>query len=57
MPYRDPETLRAVLKVIDEFEYDHSERQFQGDCCQQPAQAFSFFPSLQALPTFSPTRQ
>ena len=57
MPYRDPETLRAVLKVIDEFEYDHSERRFQGDCCQQPAQAFSFFPSLQALPTFSPTRQ
>ena len=26
MPYRDPETLRAFLKVIDEFEYDHSER-------------------------------
>lgn len=26
LPYRDPETLRAFLKVIDDFEYDHSER-------------------------------
>jgi type I restriction enzyme M protein len=26
LPYRDPETLRAFLKTIDEFEYDHSER-------------------------------
>lgn len=26
LPYRDPETLRAFLKIIDEFEYDHSER-------------------------------
>jgi len=26
LPYRDPETLRAFLKVIDEFNYDHSER-------------------------------
>ena len=26
LPYRDPETLRAFLKLIDEFEYDHSER-------------------------------
>lgn len=26
LPYRDPETLRAFLKVIDEFEYDHSEK-------------------------------
>ncbi|SLM49420.1 N-6 DNA methylase [Nitrospira japonica] len=26
LPYRDPETLKAFLKVIDEFEYDHSER-------------------------------
>ena len=26
MPYRDPETLRAFLKIIDEFSYDHSER-------------------------------
>ena len=26
MPYRDPETLRAFLKVIDTFTYDHSER-------------------------------
>ena len=26
LPYRDPETLRAFLKVIDEFTYDHSER-------------------------------
>ncbi|MCX5819619.1 MAG: N-6 DNA methylase, partial [Deltaproteobacteria bacterium] len=25
LPYRDPETLRAFLKVIDEFNYDHSE--------------------------------
>ena len=24
--YRDPETLRAFLKIIDEFNYDHSER-------------------------------
>lgn len=26
LPYRDPETLKMFLKVIDEFEYDHSER-------------------------------
>lgn len=26
LPYRDPETLRAFLKIIDEFDYDHSER-------------------------------
>ena len=26
LPYRDPETLRAFLKQIDEFTYDHSER-------------------------------
>ncbi len=26
LPYRDPETLKNFLKVIDEFEYDHSER-------------------------------
>ena len=26
LPYNDPETLRAFLKVIDEFTYDHSER-------------------------------
>jgi type I restriction enzyme M protein len=26
LPYRDPETLRAFLKVIDEFNYDHSEK-------------------------------
>jgi type I restriction enzyme M protein len=26
LPYRDPETLRAFLKVIDDFSYDHSER-------------------------------
>jgi len=26
LPYRDLETLRAFLKVIDEFTYDHSER-------------------------------
>ena len=26
LPYRDPETLRSFLKVIDEFSYDHSER-------------------------------
>jgi len=26
LPYRDPETLRAFLKIVDEFEYDHSER-------------------------------
>ena len=26
LPYRDPETLRAFLEVIDEFTYDHSER-------------------------------
>lgn len=26
LPYRDPETLRAFLKIIDEFEYDHSEK-------------------------------
>ena len=26
LPYRDPETLKMFLKVIDEFSYDHSER-------------------------------
>lgn len=26
LPYRDPETLRSFLKIIDEFDYDHSER-------------------------------
>ena len=26
LPYRDPETLRAFLKVINEFSYDHPER-------------------------------
>ena len=26
LPYRDPETLKAFLKIIDEFNYDHSER-------------------------------
>jgi type I restriction enzyme M protein len=26
LPYRDPETLNAFLKIIDEFSYDHSER-------------------------------
>ena len=26
LPYRDPETLRSFLKVIDGFTYDHSER-------------------------------
>ena len=26
LPYRDPESLRAFLKIIDEFTYDHSER-------------------------------
>ena len=26
LPYRDPETLRAFLKVVDTFTYDHSER-------------------------------
>jgi len=26
LPYRDPETLKSFLKVIDDFTYDHSER-------------------------------
>lgn len=26
LPYRDPETLREFLKIIDQFEYDHSEK-------------------------------
>jgi len=26
LPYRDPETLKAFLKIIGEFSYDHSER-------------------------------
>ena len=26
LPYRDPETLKAFLKIIDRFHYDHSER-------------------------------
>ncbi|MBU0600670.1 N-6 DNA methylase, partial [bacterium] len=26
LPYRDPETLKSFLKIIAEFEYDHSER-------------------------------
>ena len=25
LPYRDPETLKSFLKIIDEFTYDHSE--------------------------------
>jgi type I restriction enzyme M protein len=33
LPYRDPETLRMFLKVIGEFEYDHSER--LGDAYEQ----------------------
>lgn len=26
LPYRDPETLKAFLRVIDDFKYDHSEK-------------------------------
>ena len=26
LPYRDPETLKTFLKIIDEFTYDHSEK-------------------------------
>ena len=26
LPYRDPPTLKSFLKIIDEFNYDHSER-------------------------------
>ena len=26
LPYRDPQTLRSFLEIIDEFSYDHSER-------------------------------
>ena len=26
LPYRDPDTLRAFLRIIDDFKYDHSER-------------------------------
>ena len=26
LPYKDPETLKAFLKIINEFHYDHSER-------------------------------
>ena len=26
LPYRDPETLRSFLRIIDDFKYDHSER-------------------------------
>ena len=26
LPYRDPETLKSFLKIINDFEYDHSER-------------------------------
>src|SRR5512139_2758892 len=26
LPYRDPETLRSFLKIIDDFSYDHSEK-------------------------------
>ncbi len=26
LPYRDPETLKSFLKIIDDFNYDHSER-------------------------------
>lgn len=26
LPYRDPETLKSFLKIINEFHYDHSER-------------------------------
>ena len=37
LPYRDPETLREFLKVIDQFEYDHSER---------PGDAFEYVLSI-----------
>jgi hypothetical protein len=26
LPYRDPETLKSFLKIIDAFTYDHSEK-------------------------------
>lgn len=26
LPYRDPQTLKSFLKIIDEFDYDHSEK-------------------------------
>jgi len=26
LPYRDPETLKSFLKIIDDFNYDHSEK-------------------------------
>jgi type I restriction enzyme M protein len=26
LPYRDPETLKMFLKIINEFHYDHSEK-------------------------------
>jgi type I restriction enzyme M protein len=26
LPYRDPETLKSFLRIIDDFKYDHSER-------------------------------
>ncbi|MFH1044607.1 MAG: restriction endonuclease subunit S [Pseudomonadota bacterium] len=35
LPYRDPETLKAFLKIIDEFSYDHSER--LGDAFEYPS--------------------
>ena len=34
LPYRDPETLRAFLKIVNEFTYDHSER--LGDAFEYP---------------------
>src|SRR5438552_3634322 len=37
LPYRDPETLKAFLKIIDEFTYDHSER--LGDALVSPQRA------------------
>ena len=53
LPYRDPETLRAFLKIIDEFSYDHSER--LGDAFEYLLSVLGSIP-LAALPDSSSPR-
>jgi hypothetical protein len=51
LPYRDPETLKAFLKIIDEFSYDHSER--LGDAFEYLLSPFS---AARAMPASSAPR-
>jgi type I restriction enzyme M protein len=52
LPYRDPETLRAFLKIIDEFAYDHSER--LGDAFEYSALGARHAGRCRAVPHSAP---